>query len=101
MHGPSCPEIDTLYDGYWDRPIVTRIPQPQDLGERLQKLVDEIIDLYGVDTGYSLHMRTRYEAPWNEARKGFSRHEPGCTEEISHESMKKFFQAEAARPEAA
>ncbi|HEY1398944.1 Panacea domain-containing protein [Roseateles sp.] len=101
MHGPSCPEIDALYGDHWHTPIVERIAQPTDLGERLQKHVDEIIDLYGVDTGYSLHLRTRYEAPWNEARKNFSRHEPGCTEEISHESMKRFFQAEAARPEAA
>jgi uncharacterized phage-associated protein len=101
MHGPSCPAIEALYDGFWHLPITTAIPQPQDLAERLRELVDQVIELYGEDTGYSLHMRTRLEPPWNEARWGLSRHDDSCTAEISWESMKRFFLSEEARSEAA
>ena len=101
MHGPKCPHVDALFKGHWHVPVVQRIEQPQDLDDRLQKLVDEIVDLYGVDTGYSLHVRTRLEAPWNEARHGLARHDDQCTPEITHESMKRFFVTEAARGELA
>ncbi|WP_423599817.1 Panacea domain-containing protein [Roseateles sp. MS654] len=101
MHGPACPAIHRLYDGHWGRPITEPVAQPQDLDPRLRKLVDDVLDLYGIDTGYSLHIRTRQESPWREARQGLSNHHEGCTEEITHESMKRFFLAEQARPEAA
>lgn len=101
MHGPTCPAVHDLYDGHWGRPITEPIDPPRDLDDRLRKLIDEVIELYGVDTGYSLHIRTRLESPWIEARKGLSSHHEGCREEVTHESMKRFFQAEEARPEVA
>ncbi|WP_431102680.1 Panacea domain-containing protein [Roseateles noduli] len=101
MHGPTCPAIEQLYDGHWHVPIVKRTPPPEDLGERLQKLVEEILEIYGEDTGYALHQRTRNEPPWNEARKGLSRHDDSCTAVISHASMQRFFAAEGTRQEVA
>jgi len=101
MHGPTCPAVHDLYDGHWGRPIMEPIEPPRDLDDRLCKLIDEVIELYGIDTGYSLHIRTRMEAPWMEARNGLSNHHEGCREEVTHESMKRFFQAEGARQEVA
>ncbi|OWQ47183.1 hypothetical protein CDL60_12485 [Roseateles noduli] len=101
MHGPTCPAVHDLYEGHWGRPIVETIEPPRDLDERVAHLVDDVIRLYGGDTGYALYLITRQEAPWKEARNGLSNHHEGCTEEISHESMKRFFQAEDVRPEVA
>lgn len=101
MHGPTCPEIHDLYHGHWGRPIQEPVERPSGLEDRLIKLMDEIIELYGVDTGYSLHLRCREESPWLEARKGISNHQEGCREEVTQESMQRFFRAEAARTELA
>lgn len=101
MHGPTVPAVHDLYNGHWGRPIVEPVEAPPDLEDRLRKLIDDVIDLYGIDTGYSLHQRTRQEPPWLEARKGFFLHQEGCRAEITQASMQHFFQAEDARPEVA
>ncbi|WP_416757192.1 Panacea domain-containing protein [Roseateles sp. So40a] len=101
MHGPTVPAVHDLYNGHWGRPIVEPIEAPQDLDTRLRELIDEVIELYGIDTGYSLHIRTRMEDPWLEARHGLSNHHEGCREEVTQESMKRFFKSEDVRKEAA
>lgn len=101
MHGPACPAVETLYEGHWHRPIVDRIVSPPRMDDRLRQLVDDVLELYGEDTGYSLHMRTRNEPPWKEARGDRDRHDDACTQEITLMSMKRFFIEEDARSEAA
>lgn len=100
MHGPTCPEIRELYNGHWGRPIDEPVAAPGDLAERTRKVMDEVIESYGAETGYYLHLLSRQEAPWLDAREGFARHQEGCKKEITHEALKRFFLTEAARPEA-
>ena len=98
--GPSCPAIQELYGHLRWAPIVDPIRQPKIDDERLKEVIDGVIDEYGMDTGFSLHLRSRAESPWREARNGISNHHES-TPEISHESMRRFFLQEASRTEEA
>ena len=98
--GPTCPSIQSKFEHLRWAPIIEPVQRPEITDLRLKQVIDEVIDEYGMDTGFSLHLRSRAEPPWQEARKGLSNHDESC-EEISHDSMRRFFREEATRPEEA
>lgn len=95
ISGPVCPAIFERYAQYTWRPISEETQDPTGLPERLTRLIDEVVDLYGFDTGWSLEYRVHREPPWLEARKGQDLIDTR-REEITHESMARFFKAESA-----
>jgi uncharacterized phage-associated protein len=96
--GPVCPPVDERYRSLRWYPILDEVHEPQGLPGTLTAVIDDVLQLYGFDTGWDLERRVHLESPWNEARRGVATIEES-TAEITHESMKRFFKAEATAME--
>lgn len=89
VHGPVVPEIFHKYKSNRWNPIVDEV-NPVDFDHDIKNHIDDVLEVYGGDTGWSLELRTHKEAPWLNARGGIPSDE-ASTEIISKESMKNFF----------
>jgi len=67
VHGPVVPGVYQEYRECRWNPIVREVAEV-DLGGPLKSLVDEVLDVYGTDTGWDLERRTHRETPWLNAR---------------------------------
>lgn len=94
VHGPVNPDVYHTYKGYRWNPIDAEMGMPDGIGEDLAKHIREVLDVYGVDSGWELERRTHLESPWIEARKGLPPDAESC-EVITNESMTRFFQGQA------
>ncbi|OWQ90910.1 hypothetical protein CDN99_12175 [Roseateles aquatilis] len=94
ISGPTCTSVQALYEHLRWCPITQEVHVPEGLDPTLRAVIDEVLEQYGIDNAWHLQLRTRHEPPWIEARQGISSHEES-TAEITHESMKRFFIAEA------
>ena len=91
INGPVVPEVFQQYkDNRWN-PIVNEVEEVK-ISDDIKKHVDEVLEVYGGDTGWALEMRTRRETPWINARGGIPADE-SSNNIISKESMKLFFNA--------
>jgi uncharacterized phage-associated protein len=89
VHGPVLPGVYVEYKQYRWNPIVGEIAKPE-LDKDLRELTDEVLEVYGTDSGYQLERRTHSEEPWITARKGLARDEESHAV-ITKASMKTFF----------
>ena len=71
VHGPVLPGVYVEYKKYRWNPISDEVEKPQ-LGKDTAELADEVMKVYGTETGWQLEQRTHREAPWLEARKGLA-----------------------------
>ena len=90
VHGPVQPGVYRAYSAYRWNPIAEDESGVIALDPDLQELTNEVLDVYGGDSGYQLEQRTHREGPWLLARGGLARDEPS-TAEITKESMRDFF----------
>jgi uncharacterized phage-associated protein len=89
VHGPVLPGIYVQYKKYRWNPITEPVEKPN-IDKELAGLIQEVLDVYGTESGWQLEQRTHTEAPWLKARKGLARDEESHAV-ISKPSMKAFF----------
>lgn len=71
VHGPVVREVFDRYRGYRWSPITEAIKAPE-IPDELRRRVDEVLDVYGVETAWGLERRTHLEEPWVSARAGLA-----------------------------
>lgn len=91
IHGPVLPSQYQRFRTFEWRPIFTEINRPR-LSPDLDSFLDEVVDVFGVETATALELMTHNELPWKEARQGLAPDQPS-TEIIRKESMKKFYRS--------
>lgn len=73
VHGPVLPsEYARLRDYGW-RPIDLDVKRP-DLDSDVRNHLDEIMDVFGVESAVALERMTHEEVPWQRAREGLAPH---------------------------
>ena len=87
--GPVVHGVWKTYSNYKWKPIARRVSKP-DLPVEAQKHLDEVFDVFGQYTAYSLEKMTHNESPWKNARKGL-RPKQSSTNVISTSDMRKYF----------
>lgn len=92
-HGPVCPDIYHRFKSYRWNPIVEDVGAPK-LDRKLVKHIEEVLEVYGDDSGWQLERRSHREAPWIKARDGLPP-DAESTEVVTERSMGKFFRKEA------
>ena len=95
VHGPVQPAVYGRFKHHrWD-PISDQPDDPK-LPLHVSAHLDEIMQVYGVETAYALELMTHREAPWIEARAGLPADQPSNTP-LSHKSMASYYKAMADR----
>lgn len=95
VHGPVVPIVYQIYRDYRWNPIVREVA-PVDLGKDLKSVIDEVLEVYGPDTGWDLERRTHRETPWLTAR-GELPPDQASNIVISKEVISRYFKKLAAR----
>lgn len=90
VHGPVLPSVYQKYKKYKWNPISEDINPTNEIYESMQKHVDKILDVYGMDTAWELERRTHLEDPWKFARGNIPSDEESETI-ITKASMQSFF----------
>ena len=93
VHGPVCPDLYREYSNYGAGEISPSTCIDFSEFDNNQKvIIDSVWKAYGHLSGAHLETLTHREDPWNEARKkaGVS-YWQACNEEITDESMKKYY----------
>lgn len=72
-HGPVLLSQYHRFKGYGWQPIQDDIKRPE-LDEAEVKHLDEIVDVFGVETAVALELMTHRERPWLDARGGTPPH---------------------------
>lgn len=89
IHGPVQPRVYEEYKKFRWSPILDEIDAPE-MSEVLKQHIEEVLEVYGTETAYSLERMTHQEAPWKLARKGLQPDMPS-TARITVRSMTEFF----------
>ncbi|KKB34160.1 type II toxin-antitoxin system antitoxin SocA domain-containing protein [Bacillus thermotolerans] len=92
VHGPVYRNIYEKYKNYGYNPIEEELDHYnfELLTNEERELLDSIVNNFGCYSGKILEEMTHIEAPWKEARKGFSDNEPS-NQTISKDTIKKYF----------
>ena len=91
VHGPvALSQYHRFKENKW-RPILDEIERP-DLSQKVIAHLNEIVDVFGVETGPALEIMTHQEKPWIEARGGIPDDQP-CNNYISKETTRSFYAA--------
>lgn len=91
VHGPvALSQYHRFKDFRW-KPIDQDIARPK-FDEKLQKHLNEIIDVFGSENAVALEIMSHNETPWIEARGGIASDEP-CSNYISKETTKNFYRS--------
>lgn len=90
VHGPVSPALWERFKSFGYDVIHIDRKKNFDIDKDDVKLLDDVWDTYGDNTGNALEVLTHRELPWIEARNGYA---PGerCTVVISPESMALFY----------
>ncbi len=96
IHGPVQPGVYGEYKHYRWNPIIDSVQIPA-LDGQLIGLINEVLDVYGGDSGYELEIRTHHETPWIEARGGIPPDQESHSI-LTTESMRHFFKQLADDP---
>jgi len=91
VHGPVQPGVYGSYKSNRWNPIVEETTAPT-FAPEFKQLVDEVIAVYGTESGYELERRTHTEAPWIDARGGIPA-DQDCSNIIGNDSIKLFFKS--------
>lgn len=89
VHGPVLPSQYARFREYRWQPINEAVTRP-DLAEDIRDHLDEVIEVFGVESAVALERMTHEEAPWLEARGDTPAH-MACNHVISKESMQRFY----------
>lgn len=91
VHGPVQPAVYGTYKhNRWSN--ITEDVAEAALHPQEKSLVDEVLSVYGTDSGYELERRTHMESPWLEARGGIP-NDQESNAVISVESIAAYFGA--------
>lgn len=92
VHGPVLPEIYNRYKCYTWNPIDEAISlnDLKAIDKEKQKLIDDVLEVYAIESAWSLEKMTHAESPWINARRNLPVDEES-TAIISNESMMQFF----------
>lgn len=93
IHGPVVPEVFREYRDYKWTPIAD-LPGTISIDSHAETHIKAVLRAYGRLTAAQLEALSHKESPWILARKGLGPTEPS-TQEISHESMRRFFSKKA------
>ena len=89
VHGPVQPSVYGAYKHYRWSPITEDVAEVV-LAPEERSVVDDVLAVYGGDSGYALELRTHNEEPWIEAR-GEIPADQESRAEISQPAMARFF----------
>lgn len=96
-HGPVVRDVYPRFANFGNQPIPPEgIAAAAGLSEDEQEIIGSVWEAYKGFSATSLRDKTHDEPPWKDARKGFSPAEK-CENEITPESMHKFFSALAGK----
>ncbi|MGE7136186.1 Panacea domain-containing protein [Luteibacter sp. NPDC031894] len=90
VHGPVNLDVYHAFKHNRWNPILDEMPDVK-LSAELEKHVDDVLEVYGGDTAWSLEQRTHRERPWLEAR-GTLQPDEECQTVISDRTMQAFFE---------
>ena len=95
VHGPAYEPVYEMFKTFKYNPIddprfVMFKNRFQELADEEKKVIDLVIESFGIYSGKVLEQITHNETPWKEARKGYLADEPS-SEVISKESIKAYF----------
>lgn len=91
IHGPVQPGVYGVYKNNKWNPIATDVAAPA-FEDDFKALIDEVLAVYGTDSGYELERRTHLEPPWIGARNGIPP-DQDCSNVIPQESMAAYFKS--------
>lgn len=92
IHGPVSPALYEKFRRFGYDTIKIKGNVNIELDKQDEELLEDVWETYGDRTGNALAALTHREAPWIEARKGYSENER-CTVVISPESMKRYYKS--------
>lgn len=95
IHGPVFKDVYEVFRDFKYNPIDdTRFSMLQnrfnELSEDEKKIIDLVLESFGMYSGKTLEQITHEETPWKDARKGYSPEEPS-NEVIAKKSIAKYF----------
>ena len=91
IHGPTLvSQYDRFKSNSW-RPIAEDI-EPPELPGHVTLHLDEILDVFGIESAIALEAMTHAEEPWREARGKTAPHEPS-TAIIKKETITRFYRS--------
>ena len=95
VHGPVYADIYEMFSSFRYNPIddprfELLKGKSANLDENERKVIDLVVNTFGLYGGKVLESITHEENPWNDAREGYSDNEPS-QEEISQEAIKNYF----------
>jgi uncharacterized phage-associated protein len=93
VHGPVVPPVYRAYKAWSWQPIGVDCPTKPAITNGTEKLIQEVLQVYGSLTPIHLERLTHSESPWRDARKGLAP-DAASTAVISNESMKRFFKSQ-------
>jgi uncharacterized phage-associated protein len=96
VRGPVEYGVWQAFNGFKWNPITRDVAKPK-LSELAQDHLDEVIEVYGDYSAYTLERMTHNEEPWLLARRGLESHERS-TVIISQEAMRAYFSKLADEP---
>lgn len=96
IHGPVVPSVYQRYRDYRWNPISEEVTV-QRFAPAVETHLEEVLDQYGIETGWLLEMRTHQESPWLLARAGCP-HDQNGQAVISHAAMQTYFRCLADAP---
>lgn len=91
IHGPVLPSQHQRFRANVWQPIMGAVGRPE-LPADVPVFLDEILDVFGVETAIALELMTHRERPWIDARAGLA---PDMSSDaiIPKDSMKRFYRA--------
>jgi len=89
VHGPVLPSQYHRFKAAAWMPIAEPVDEPA-LPQELKAFLNEILDVFGVETAIALELMTHRERPWAEARRGLPP-DASSTQVISKRSMRDFY----------
>ncbi|GAW36630.1 hypothetical protein RA2_03703 [Roseovarius sp. A-2] len=89
VHGPVLTSQFGRFRDYRWQPIVHQVPRPE-VPEGVRTHLDEVMDVFGVESAVALERMTHEEAPWLEARGELPPHE-ASRNVIRKETMQSFY----------
>lgn len=90
VHGPVSPNVYQQYKSYKWNPISEEIKDIYEFPLPIRKHINEVLDVYGMDTAWELERRTHLEDPWKFAR-GAIPLDAESEAKITKDSMRLFF----------
>ena len=92
IHGPVSPALWERFKSFGYDPIRIKGHVNINLQEEDRRLLEDVWDTYGENTGNALEALTHRELPWLEARKGYEPDER-CTVVISPNTMASYYKS--------